>query len=116
MVQAIPKKVAFQEADLGDDPIPQSDVLEGHPVARTFMLHADPATRYECGIWHCTPGTFRWTFALDEFVYVVAGDARIEYEDGRTIRVTKGEAAHFPRGRCVWTISKTVRKVFVIRS
>lgn len=111
-----PIKVRFNSARVAADPIPKADIVKGSPKAKTFLLREEEGGRYACGIWHCTPGTFYWTFGVDEFVYFVEGDASIRYDDGRTIRVKAGEAAHFPKGRCVWTIGRTVRKVFVIRS
>ncbi len=116
MAREKPRKVAFRKALPKDDPIPASDIIEGRPKARTYVLREDARGRYACGIWHCTPGTFHWTFDVDEFVYFVEGEALVRYEDGRRIVVRKGEAAYFPGGRCVWTVTKTVKKVFVIRS
>jgi hypothetical protein len=111
-----PAKVRFRAARVKRDPIPESDIVAGRPKARTFLLYEESDGRYACGIWHCTPGRFHWTFGKDEFVYFVEGDARIRYEDGRAIRVRAGEAAHFPEGRCLWTVTRTVKKVFVVRS
>lgn len=111
-----PVKIRFRGARLAADPIPKADVARGSPKAKTFLLREEDGRRYACGIWHCTPGAFHWTFAMDEFVYFIEGDASIRYEDGRTIRVQAGEAAHFPSGRCLWTVRKTVRKVFVARA
>ncbi|HKZ89935.1 MAG TPA: cupin domain-containing protein [Thermoplasmata archaeon] len=111
-----PVKVRFRAARVKDDPVPAADIIKGSPKARTFLLYDEDGGRYACGIWHCSPGTFDWTFGVDEFVYFLEGDARIRYEGGRTIRVKGGEAAHFPPGRVRWTITRTVKKVFVARS
>src|SRR3990172_9072772 len=113
MIMEKPAKIRFRTARLRHDPIPASDMVAGRPRARTFLLHEEDGGRYACGIWQCTPGSFHWTFGKDEFVYFVEGEARLRYEDGRTIRVRAGEAAHFPEGRCLWTITKAVKKVFV---
>lgn len=111
-----PKKVEFPKAKVADDPIPASDVIKGNPKARTYVLHEDDGGAYVSGVWHCSPGTFHWNFARDEFVYFVEGEARLRWDDGRTITVRKGEAAQFPKGHCIWTVTKTVKKVFVLRS
>lgn len=111
-----PRKVVFRKARVKDDPIPKSGIIKGRPKARTFVLHEEPDGSYACGIWHCTPGKFHWTFDVDEFVYFIEGEARVVWDDGRRISVKKGEAAYFPEGHTIWTISKTVRKVFVARS
>jgi uncharacterized cupin superfamily protein len=111
-----PHKVVFSKAPVAGDPIPEADIIRGHPKAQTYVLHESDGGAYVCGVWHCTPGTYHWNSANDEFVYFVEGEARLRWDDGRTITVRKGEAAHFPKGHCVWTISKTVKKVFVLRS
>ncbi len=115
MQEDLPKKVAFKTAKVKDDPIPASDIIDGKPTAKTYVL-AEAAGGYACGVWHCTPGKFHWNFGIDEFVYFVEGEARLRWDDGRTVTVRKGEAAYFPRGHCVWTVSKPVKKVFVLRS
>lgn len=111
-----PSRVAFRNAIVKPDPIPVSDIVRGKPKASTFVLFQETDGTYVCGVWHCTPGVFHWTFGKDEFVYFLQGDARIRYDDGRRIRIRTGDAAHLPRGRCLWTVTKTVRKVFVARS
>ena len=111
-----PRKVAFSKARVADDPIPEADIIRGNPRARTYVLHEGDGGAYVSGVWHCSPGTFHWNFAKDEFVYFVEGEARLRWDDGRTIAVRKGEAAYFPEGHCIWTVSKTVKKVFVLRS
>jgi len=110
-----PRKVGFAKARVADDPIPKTDIIEGRPRARTFMLHADPDGHYACGIWHCSPGRFHWNFGVDEFVYIIDGEARVRYDDGHKIVVRKGDVAHFPKGHCVWHVTKKVKKVFVMR-
>lgn len=114
MARTEPRKIRFVDAPVKDDPLPARDVLAGKPKAGTYALFAAPG--YACGVWHCTPGRFHWTFEKDEFVYFLAGRFRLYWPDGRSITVRRGDAAYFPKGRCVCTVTKTVRKVFVIRS
>lgn len=110
-----PVKVNFESANVSSDPIPKSDIIEGNPVAKTYVLK-EASGGYACGVWHCTNGKFHWKFGVDEFVYFVEGHATLKWDDGRTVTVRKGEAAYFPEGHCVWTVTKPIKKVFVLRS
>ena len=115
MAEERPKKVAFRKAKVVDDPIPEADIIRGRPRARTCVLHEDEGGAYVSGVWHCSPRTNHWTYARHEYVNFDEGQARLRRDDGRTITVRKGEAAQFPKGHCVWTVSRTVKKVFVLR-
>lgn len=108
---AAPAKVNADAAQFEEDPIPKGQVLAGHPRARTSLL--DTQGDRVAGVWHCTPGRFRWVFPADEFVYFLAGEASITWESGESLTVRQGDYALLPKGKAVWTIKKAVRKTFV---
>jgi hypothetical protein len=69
----------------------------------------------QIGVWECTPGTFgSSTGDFDESMYMVAGRASIDHEEGRydlapgTLWVTPRRWANR------WTVHQTVRKLYVI--
>lgn len=110
-----PAKLGVAGAVLLPDPINRKSVIAGSPDASTRPMHNDPDGKYAVGIWRCTPGSFRWTFGRDEFVYVIEGEATVTYASGKLITIRAGDAVYFPAGDCTWTISKTIKKVFAAR-
>ena len=110
-----PKKINVKSAVLIPDPIQPKDILAGHPTAATRALHTDADGKYAVGVWRCDPGTFRWTFGRDEFVYILEGEATVKYTTGRLVELHPGDAAYFPKGETTWTITKPLKKVFSMR-
>ncbi len=113
---AIQKAEAIQ-GELPDMPIEPSWILEGTPHARgTILLQSDDKL-VSSGLWSCTAGRFQWTFAWDEFVHVLEGEAIIQQEGGETLTLRAGDIAHFPLGlKTEWYVSEFVKKVFTIRT
>ena len=92
----------------------------GEPVegaARTsgVLLHRNPDGTSECGIWVCTPGTWRCRVERDEFCYFVEGRCTYTRDSGETIEIEPDTAAFFEKGwngEC--TVHETVRKAYMI--
>jgi uncharacterized cupin superfamily protein len=102
---------------LPDMPLAPESVLEGSPQATGIVLTQSADKRVSSGLWACTAGQFEWTFAWDEFVYVLEGGASIRTESGQTIELRSGDSAHFPLGlKTVWTVTDHIRKVFTVRT
>jgi len=99
-----------------DDPIPAKDIIAGRPRARTSVLYASPDGSYVCGVWHCTPGKFHWTFSGHETMHLWEGRARVTLASGESLVVERGDLAHFAPGKTIWHVTKTIRKVFAIAS
>ena len=112
---ATPSKLSVKSALLMPDPIPAGQVLAGKPDASTRPMHHDPDGNYAVGIWSCTPGTFKWTFGRDEFIYVIEGEATVTYASGKLITIRAGDAVYFPKGDVTWNVVKTIKKVFAAR-
>lgn len=110
-----PSKLAVSSALLIPDPLDPKTILSGRPDAATRALHNDPDGKYAVGIWKCTPGSFRWTFGRDEFVYVIEGEATVTYANGKSIPIHAGDAVYFPKGETTWKIIKPIKKVFAAR-
>jgi uncharacterized cupin superfamily protein len=103
-------------ADLEDDPIRPEDVLTGDPRARshTWATSADAMTTH--WLWDCTAGSFRWWFAFDETVCIVAGAVDVHVDGEAPVHLEIGDAAYFPAGRwSTWTVDSYVRKQAVLR-
>ena len=95
-------------------PIPTMITGQSHTSGR--LLHKGPDGRSECGLWVCTPGTWRCTVTRDEFCHFLAGRCTYTADDGEVVEITPGTAAFFAEG---WTgvcqVHETVKKVYMIR-
>ena len=90
------------------------DVVSGSPTAasRTVRSFGD----VEVGIWEMTPGIAR-DVEEDEVFVVLAGAATVAFEDDREVTLRPGDLMALNKGeRTVWTVTETLRKVYVLRS
>ena len=110
-------KTHIAHAVLEPWPLDPSLVIDGAPEARGAWLGRSSDGLQAHGIWHSTPGCFRWTWSCDETVFVVQGRATVELSDGRRVELAAGDMAFFERGlESVWTIHETLRKGFHLAS
>ena len=69
----------------------------------------------EVGVWGMQPGIEQGT-ETDEVFVVLAGRGSVTFEDGETIALRPGVAVRLRAGeRTTWTVSETIRKVYVAR-
>jgi len=69
----------------------------------------------EVGVWECEPGVFEDTEA-DEIFVVLAGAAAVEFVEPAlpAIEIGPGDVVRLEEGmRTVWTVSETLRKVYL---
>ncbi|WP_352724764.1 cupin domain-containing protein [Mesorhizobium sp. C264A] len=50
-----------------------SNTLAGSPRASGRILSQNPNGSSECGLWSCTPGSRKITFAAEEFCHFLSG-------------------------------------------
>jgi uncharacterized protein len=101
-------RAGAREVDLVDDPLNPDQILEGNPRTSVSVLSglSDGA---ECGIWRCTPGSFRDTETQEAFV-VLEGRATIEWAGG-SIEVGAGDLCFLAAGtQTIWTVHETLLK------
>ena len=98
-------------------PIEPSWIVEGNPVARGQIVTQSEDKKVVSGVWTCEPGEFDWTFAADEFIHVLEGEATVIVEVGdQKVTLSPGKIVHFPLGlRTRWHVIKPLRKFFVQR-
>lgn len=105
-------------ADTGHLPVPYEpvsfdQVVSGTPFTRSVDL--DEASGRTVGVWEHTAGVSR-DVECDEVFVVLAGDARIEFEDSALppIELRPGSIVRLEEGmRTVWTVRETLRKVYI---
>ena len=67
----------------------------------------------EVGVWEMEPGTEEDT-EVDEVFVVLAGRGAVTFEDGEVVDLARGVAVRLRAGeRTTWTVTETVRKVYV---
>ena len=96
------------------EPVPPGQVAAGTPMTRHVDL--DEASGRTIGVWEHTPGVSR-DVESDEVFVVLAGDARIEFEQPPLppIELRPGSIVRLEEGmRTVWTVRETLRKVYIV--
>lgn len=96
------------------------------PVTADQLIGGSPSTGYvdlgvlgdnDYGVWQMTPGAMRDTEA-DEVFIVLSGAATVRLlDDDTTIELTPGSVGRLTAGmRTIWTVTETLRKVYVTPS
>ena len=107
----VPDEERFQPS-----PIEASCVLEGNPVARSFLLFVSNDRLFSCARWHCTAGRIKFVYTCDEFVEITEGSVTIE-TDGQTRTLHPGDLAFFSQGStAIWLVHGHVKKLAVFRA
>lgn len=98
-------------AALTFDGLDPADVVAGTPTASSSTL-LDAGV--EIGIWELTGGTVTDTEA-DEVFVVLSGRGEVAFEDGEVVAVGPGCVVRLRAGeRTTWTITETLRKIYVL--
>ncbi|RMD54379.1 MAG: DUF861 domain-containing protein [Nitrospirae bacterium] len=67
-------------------------------------------------IWEKEVSRFNWHYDETEECYILDGEVLVETEDGKKVKIGKGDFVTFPKGlSCVWDIKKPIRKHYNFR-
>jgi uncharacterized cupin superfamily protein len=101
--------------DLDHEPVPADQSVRGEPTTAATAL--DEFGGLEVGVWEMTPGVMTDVEA-DEVFVVVSGSATVEFGDGsQSLRIGPGDVVRLAAGaETVWTVSETLRKVYLTGS
>ena len=92
-------------------PVPDAQVVAGSPS--TGWAELSVVGDSQVGVWEMTAGAMSDT-EVDEVFVVLTGSATIQFQGGRSIRVSAGDVVKLDAGaRTVWTVTNTFRKVYV---
>lgn len=91
-------------------------MIEGESRVSGWMIHKVEGGTSECGLWICTPGTWRCEVVSDEFCYFLEGRATYVHDNGEVIEIVSDTAAFFAKGWAgTCTVHETVKKVYMAR-
>lgn len=103
-----------------DEPIleswgPPSHIIAGRPMVSGANVLASYNGAFSVGVWQCTPGKWRVTYAQDELSVMLAGRLLITDPDGKSRRFGAGDSFAVPAGfRGTWEVMETVRRIFAV--
>jgi len=104
---------------LAHEPVPAEQVVAGSPSTGYVALDepADGGRAGELGVWEMTPGAMR-DVEVDEVFLVIAGRATVEFVEPAlpSIELRPGSIVRLDAGMStVWTVTETLRKLFIAR-
>jgi uncharacterized cupin superfamily protein len=102
--------------DLKPAPIQPEWVLAGTPTASNAVVAVSRDGLAKTIVWHCTEGSFRWIYDVDETIHILEGAVTLTCEDGSVREIGPGDIVFFPEGStAVWRVTKPVRKLAFFR-
>jgi uncharacterized cupin superfamily protein len=98
--------------DIQLEDVPAAQVVAGEP--QTGYIALGDLDGKEYGVWEMTAGAMS-DVETDEVFVVIAGRGTVEFVDeGSTLSLYPGFVARLAAGsRTVWTITETLRKIYV---
>jgi uncharacterized cupin superfamily protein len=98
--------------DLSHEPVPAAQSVRGEPTTGVEIV--DEIGGLEVGVWEMTPGVMTDVEAEEVFV-VLSGAVTVEFADGSdTLRLGPGDVVRLAAGaETVWTVTETLRKVYL---
>jgi hypothetical protein len=96
-------------------PVPAAQLVVGSPSTGSVDLGEFGGQEY--GIWEMTPGAMTDVEA-DELFIVLFGAATVDLvDDGTTITLSPGSVVRLTAGmKTIWTVTESLRKVYVTPS
>jgi uncharacterized cupin superfamily protein len=98
--------------DLEHEPVPTEQIVDGTPTTALAVLAE--LNGIEVGVWEMSTGGMR-DLEADEVFVVLSGSAQVEFADGSpTLSLGPGDVVRIEAGaKTVWTVTETLRKVYV---
>ena len=97
---------------LDHQPVPSEQSVSGEPTTAADAL--DDFGGLEVGVWEMTPGVMN-DVETDEVFVVLCGAATVEFAAGSdTLHLGPGDVVRLAAGaETVWTVTETLRKVYL---
>ena len=97
-------------------PIEPSWIIEGDPVAKSYVLSKSADGLASTMVWQCSAGKFNWYYDFDETVLIIDGAVVIESDTLAPSRYGPGDMIFFRHGaHAKWQVESHVRKLAFCR-
>jgi uncharacterized protein len=105
-------RTAAASIELEREDVPTDQVADGSPQTGLAVLGEFAGT--EIGVWEMTAGAMR-DIEADEVFVVLAGRATVQFQESDdAIVIQTGDVVRLRAGqRTLWTVTETLRKVYV---
>jgi len=91
------------------------NIVAGNPETLLQNYYTDQGNQFFAGVWECTPGKWRVSYAEEEFCAILEGKAILTDAAGNSETVKTGDAFVIPKGFAgTWETVQKVRKWYVI--
>ncbi len=106
-----PAHVDLTALEVPTDSVPPDRSVAGLP--REGSVEITAFGDLEIGVWEMTPGTAT-DVETDEIFVVLAGAARVTFDDGSIIELQPGSLCRLREGQhTTWQVTETLRKVYI---
>jgi len=93
--------------------LPAEKLLAGNPHIVNQLFFRDVPGDFTCGIWECTPGSFKAMYDEDEFYYMLEGKVVIRDDRGGAVTYLPGDVIVVPAGFVgSWDVVEYTRKIY----
>lgn len=90
-------------------------LISGNPRCTHSVLYTSETGDCASGIYECTAGKWRVSYAEDEFCALIEGTVRLTSEDGHAQEFSAPDSFMIPSGyKGTWEAVTNVRKFFVV--
>lgn len=90
-------------------------ILDGQPRESVRNIFTDSSGHFFCGIWSCTPGTWRVSYTENEFCHLLRGRISITNTKGQSEEFVPGDSFVIPAGFTgIWRVIEAAQKLYAI--
>lgn len=112
------KVIDFPSTPLPQDQftaVPADKVVEGAPSSAFQVIYSSASEEFTAGLYECTAGKWRVSYAEDEFCTLLEGRLRMTSDDGTVQEYAAPSSFLIPSGYAGWWEPLShLRKFFVI--
>jgi uncharacterized cupin superfamily protein len=96
--------------------VPDAAFTTSDTTELIHYFHLDEKSGVSSGVWKCAPCREEFdSYPVDEMMTIISGSVTVTSSDGSASRFTKGDTVFIAKGtECVWEITETVHKFFMI--
>jgi uncharacterized cupin superfamily protein len=112
------KPIRFPTAPLQDTewtPVAPEKIISGQPKSAYKILYTSKTEEFTAGIYECTAGKWKTSYAEDEFCTLIEGTVRLTNDKGEMMEFAAPDSFVIPSGFSgTWEPLSHLRKFFVI--